>query len=125
MSKRPYFDKARASLDEAHKACFNHPDRDVLGMSYGPFSGVNQALGIIAELEEYKRSVGQYLSAGYRILAPGEMDRETLEAAAKVAADYCWNRYRAGGVLKSPAVFNSHTRDDIAAAIRALGGGEG
>lgn len=51
MSERPYYDKAREALDAAHKACFNHPDRGVLGMSSGPFSGVNVALGIIATLE--------------------------------------------------------------------------
>lgn len=64
--------------------------------------------------------------AGYRILAPGEMDRETLEAAAKVADDHI------------AAITDDMCRDDwwtstvangrskrIAAAIRALGGGEG
>jgi hypothetical protein len=51
MSSGPLYDRASKALDEAHRACFNHPDRDVLGMSHGPFSGVNVALGIIAQLE--------------------------------------------------------------------------
>jgi hypothetical protein len=42
----------KEALNAAHKACFQHPDRDVLGMSNGPFSGVNFALGKVAELED-------------------------------------------------------------------------
>lgn len=49
---REYYDQALAALEDAHKACFRHPDRPLLGMSYGPFSGVNTALGIVAQLEE-------------------------------------------------------------------------
>jgi hypothetical protein len=49
---RPYYDRAFAALEAAHKACFDHPERDILGMSHGPFSGVNEALGIVAELED-------------------------------------------------------------------------
>lgn len=52
VSNRPYYDRASKALDAAHRACFNHPDRHGLGMSHGPFSGVNEALGIIADLEE-------------------------------------------------------------------------
>lgn len=48
---RPYYDKAWEALKEAHAACFNHPERGPVGMSHGPLSGVNVALGIIAELE--------------------------------------------------------------------------
>lgn len=51
-SGRPHYTKAWAALADAHKACFDHPGRDVLGMSHGPFSGVNVALGIVAELED-------------------------------------------------------------------------
>lgn len=51
MSIRPYYDRAHKALEAAHQACFKHPDRDVLGMSRGPFSGVNEALGIVAQLE--------------------------------------------------------------------------
>ena len=51
MTDRPYYDKALAALDAAHRACFEHPDRPLLGMSHGPFSGVNVALGIVADLE--------------------------------------------------------------------------
>lgn len=48
---RPYYDRALKALQAAHDACFKAPDRDVLGMSHGPFSGVNEALGIITDLE--------------------------------------------------------------------------
>jgi hypothetical protein len=48
----PHYTKALKALKEAHEACFKHPDRDLLGMSSGPFSGVNEALGIISSLEE-------------------------------------------------------------------------
>jgi hypothetical protein len=48
---RPKYDQALRALQDAHDACFNHPGRDVLGMSHGPFSGVNEALGIITLLE--------------------------------------------------------------------------
>ena len=43
--------EAFEALKEAHAACFKRPQRDVLGMSHGPFSGVNKALGIISQLE--------------------------------------------------------------------------
>ena len=50
------FNEAKEALALAHDACFNHPDRDIVGMSHGPFSGVNVALGIISVLErENKR----------------------------------------------------------------------
>jgi hypothetical protein len=45
------YEKALSALQSAHNACFNHPDRSVLGMSVGPFSGVNVALGVITKLE--------------------------------------------------------------------------
>jgi hypothetical protein len=47
----PVFCAVREALDKAHTACFKHPDRDVLGMSSGPFSGVNYALGAVMNLE--------------------------------------------------------------------------
>ena len=52
---RPLYNRAATALGEAHRACFSHPDRGPLGMSYGPFSGVNEALGIIARLEDENR----------------------------------------------------------------------
>lgn len=51
MSSGPYYDRALKALQAAHDACFNAPGRDVLGMTHGPFSGVNEVLGIVAELE--------------------------------------------------------------------------
>lgn len=57
MSSGPEYDKASAALDEAHKACLKHPERDVLGMSSGPFSGVNVALGIVHNLEKFNAEI--------------------------------------------------------------------
>lgn len=51
MSDYYFYDKALKALNAAHLACFKHPERGVLGMSTGPFSGVNKALGIVATLE--------------------------------------------------------------------------
>lgn len=51
IDQRPYYDKALKALKTAREACFKHPDRDLLGMSHGPFSGVNEALGIVSQLE--------------------------------------------------------------------------
>lgn len=45
------YNEALKALEKAHSACYKHPDRDVLGMSHGDFSGVNVALGIIKTLE--------------------------------------------------------------------------
>ena len=55
MAQGPVYKKVKRLLEEAHLACFKHPDRDVLGMTNGPFSGVNQVLGIVMELEENQR----------------------------------------------------------------------
>jgi len=51
MSDRPNYDRALAALQSAYDACYKHPERNSLGMSIGPFSGVNVALGIVAMLE--------------------------------------------------------------------------
>lgn len=48
----PLYTAASRALREAHKACLKHPNRKVLGMSSGPFSGTNVVLGIIADLED-------------------------------------------------------------------------
>jgi hypothetical protein len=52
MSDSPIYDKVYDLLKEAHEVCLNHPDRPPLGMSHGPFSNVNQVLGIVGLLEE-------------------------------------------------------------------------
>lgn len=49
---RPFYTQALKALEEAHRACFNHPNRDILGMSSGPFSGVNEVLGLFSKIEE-------------------------------------------------------------------------
>lgn len=50
--ERLYYNQILKALQQAFDACYNHPGRDVLGMSHGPFSGVNVALGIVADLEK-------------------------------------------------------------------------
>ena len=51
------YEEASEALQEAHNACFKHTERDVLGMSHGPFSGVNKALGIISQLESENKEL--------------------------------------------------------------------
>lgn len=63
---RPLYTEALAALQAAHDACFNHPGRDVLGMSHGPFSGVNVALGIVARLEEENLSLKRRIERNRR-----------------------------------------------------------
>lgn len=74
MSDRPLYNRALKALRAAHQACFNHPDRDILGMSYGPFSGTNQALEIIAVLEgryESLRASNKFLITVIKLLRKG------------------------------------------------------
>jgi len=49
---RPFYNSALASLQAAHDACMKAPDRGPGGMSSGPFAGVNEALGIVCQLED-------------------------------------------------------------------------
>jgi hypothetical protein len=72
--KRPYYQKALEALQAAHDACLKAPDRDVLGMSYGPFSGVNVALGIISELEAERERL---------LFRCRHLERKKLRAAKK------------------------------------------
>lgn len=60
--KRPLYMHALRALQSAHNACFKHPERDVLGMSNGPFSGVNEVLGIVSELERENMLLAAVLS---------------------------------------------------------------
>lgn len=49
-NERDVYLYAFALLEGAHKACFKDSDRPVLGMSHGPFSGVNQVLSLVTKL---------------------------------------------------------------------------
>jgi len=61
------YDKALAALKGAHEACFQDKQRPLLGMSYGPFSGVNKALSIVATLEDENNRVFADYRARYRL----------------------------------------------------------
>lgn len=61
IEERPYYNAAVKALQEAHDACFKRHE-DVLGMSHGPFSGVNVALGIIDQLERENQMLRLMLS---------------------------------------------------------------
>jgi len=52
MNDRKHYQEVLEALQGAHRACFHHQERDALGMSNGPFSGVNKALEIVARLEQ-------------------------------------------------------------------------
>lgn len=69
---RPNYNKASKALQEAFDACYNHPDRDILGMSHGPFSGVNVALGIIASLEKENLALKDILHKLIRTSSPNK-----------------------------------------------------
>ena len=58
-------------------------------------------------------------AAGYRILAPGEVDRETVKRCAKVAKAHDKNRFVYGS-RGSEEVYPSDSGKRIAAAIRTL-----
>ena len=58
----PLKTQALALLQDAHYACFNHPGRDILGMSHGPFSGVNRVIEIIGVLERENQRLKMKLS---------------------------------------------------------------
>lgn len=75
---RILYDRASQALDAAHKACFHHPDRGAVGMSHGPFSGVNVALGIIAGLEESNYHRGHEID---RLRSEVAAYREALDKA--------------------------------------------
>jgi hypothetical protein len=66
----PLYQKASAALDAAHKACLDHPDRPITGMSHGPFSGVNFALGIIKLLEDENTILRERLGMPPREVKP-------------------------------------------------------
>lgn len=71
---RPLYERAKNALEAAYQACYKHPDRDILGMSHGPFSGVNEALGIVTTLEEDNKKLKQRISQLEQQLA--EKDRQ-------------------------------------------------
>lgn len=48
---RPFYDYALLKLQTAHSAVFGQLDRPTLGMSRGPFSGVNDVLGLVVRME--------------------------------------------------------------------------
>ena len=54
MTERPCYTRALKALESAHDACLKarNATGEVLGMSHGSFSGVNEVLGIIDQLEQ-------------------------------------------------------------------------
>jgi hypothetical protein len=77
-SSRPYYNKALKALNEAHKACYKcwekDTDRNPVGMSHGPFSGVNEVLGIVSQLESDLRQLTIYKDSVNRILNKHKQD---------------------------------------------------
>ncbi len=66
MSNRPYYTQALKALTDAHSACHqawaSDPKQNPVGMSHGPFSGVNKALGIVDALEQENRRLKALLA---------------------------------------------------------------
>lgn len=72
-----------------------------------------------AFVEAITAAIEAYRAAGYRILAPGELDGETLERAAREAE--CFGAYPApGNDGFGTMILPSVNGRDIASAIRAL-----
>lgn len=63
--RRANYRRVKDLLQAAHDACYNHPDRSPIGMSHGAFSGVNQTLAIVAELEKENWLLRDMLDAAY------------------------------------------------------------
>lgn len=105
VADSPLYSKALNALRTAHEACFRSADRDVLGMSKGPFSGVNLALGIIKNLEKENTILKSMV-----LCAEAAIRADEREKCARVAERTPLNSYDAG-----------ECRADIAAAIRAGG----
>jgi hypothetical protein len=77
-------DRALSLLEGAHQACLKSPDRDVLGMSHGPFSGVNEVLGMFAVIEQdFKRAAARITE----LEAENARLREALQPFASAADD--------------------------------------
>lgn len=95
MDKQPddrviYQCTARA-LEAAHKACLHHPRRPLSGMSDGPFSGVNKALGTVNILERALRKIAGGPTAAApiakRALADAMVNFEAHHGQAPASAD--------------------------------------
>lgn len=65
----------------------------------------------------------EYLRADIAEALVRKARNDALEEAAKVMGEYHLNRYKSredGGELNSPAVFTSHTHQDVMELIRAM-----
>lgn len=72
--------RARDLLQAAHDACFKAPHRDILGMSSGPFSGVNEVLGLIAGMDgKLAAQSAQIVSLSAKV-AEVEVERDEARA---------------------------------------------
>lgn len=87
-------DRAKAALEAAHRACFKHPDRPLLGMSHGPFSGVNEALSIIAQLHASWQVTT-------RVCEKAQVRAEAAEAQAKAADAHAEKLDKAASELRA------------------------
>jgi len=113
VADSPLYSKALNALRTAHEACFRSADRDVLGMSKGPFSGVNLALGIIKNLEEENTLLKATVLRAESAIRADERERCAQAALGAVAM------IPMGQVDASE--FLDVIEDAIAAAIRAGG----
>ena len=110
---RPLYRRASEALDAAHKACFNHPGRDVLGMSHGPFSGVNVALGIVSGLEHENAVLRTRLRAAVN-------SHDAMKEALKFYADpQTWQLDGAAPISTAP--IRSDRGDRARSALDNLG----
>lgn len=66
----PIHKAVREALSAAHDALYKDKTRDVLGMSNGPFSGVNYTLGAVMEMESRIAELEKRLADAERVIEP-------------------------------------------------------
>ena len=81
LDERPYYTRALKALDAAHAACLGarNATGEVLGMSHGSFSGVNEALGIVDSLEQENGRLRAVITTAAEAIERGSTSAPILE----------------------------------------------
>lgn len=79
----PKYRLALEALQAAHDACFKDQTRDVLGMSHGPFSGVNRVLGLVSEMELHEKQLEEKYKLAVRRIEHLESEIAALKGQSR------------------------------------------
>lgn len=120
--------RARVLLQAAHDACFKAPDRDILGMSHGPFSGVNEVLGLIAEMDEQIGRADVRLASAIEAADEAATERERERCAALLdryenGLAQVWRHKKSGGLYRIINHVQIEATMTPAVTYMAIGGG--